>query len=211
MEYIRITPDLDIQWGDLTLKVDFVHRFTLRDVLRAAVSSSCVPVNVMSDLVHCEFIQDLWDECNESPYCPVCPERVEFLQLSWSAETFYLEDGTEWHNSFWDFKGSNYDNKSEMGIDMSPMYNLADLPIRACNDIELRKFRDDDVQVQSFHVQPSLTLLDLMYWIYWHLGLFGGPKDRDDRINEFIEAIRSVYDGKNGPVVAPLKRNLKEE
>ena len=66
--YIKITPDLDISFSDLMRPIDISQEFTLRDVLRAAVKSTHIPVEIMSEILHCRALLDYYNEAESKPF-----------------------------------------------------------------------------------------------------------------------------------------------
>ena len=210
MDLIVITPNLDIRRSDLMLRVDFSKPFTLRDLLRAAVSSSEISTSEMSELVQCPFIDEIYDEIETIPYEPFPIEQVEYLQLTYSVETFIVKPGVFFHDAYWELSGGAK-NKSNFALDMSPTFRLSDLAIRINPKAERFEFQNDKVRSKPLDFYPPLTLLELLYAVCWHLGLFGPPSQREHMIDQFVDAIRKLYYSRHrhGATIEAVTRPLK--
>ena len=81
MDKIKITKDLDIKFSDLMLEIDTSHEFTLRDILRAIIYSSEIPIKMMSQILHCNNIKDYWDEAESKSFED--DGLIDYLELHW--------------------------------------------------------------------------------------------------------------------------------
>ena len=212
MDQIAITPDLDIRRSDLMLTVDFSRPFVLRDILRAAISSSDIYVEEMGELVRCVFLEEFWEEADRNPFEPLTEISVSHLLMTYTVETFVMDDGTRMHSSFWDFGGCRKTDGEEFNLNMIPTFHLSDLPIKVNPKMEWHTFFKRDVQSKVLDFYHPMTLLELMHTVYWHLSLFGPPSRRAEMIDEFVEAVKKLCSNKGAPAtVAAVKRTLTEK
>jgi len=215
---LKITKDLKFDFEDLMANVDFDHEFTLRDLLRA-VNQSLIDPLVLARILRCPYIQDYWAEAEKQS--PEQDSDIEYLEIYYwvSKSTF---DGKRDDGSCWGFHGvgnegvvsqdiiDNYpkeevDKMREEGyrqafaVEFSPMYNLADYPIRLRKEII---FTDYDVDPKegtmdrNIDVIPSITLMDLLYWVFWEFSFFGSIEQRDKKISDLQKTVENVKSGK---------------
>jgi len=211
MEQIVISPTLDIRRSDLMLKVDFRKRFTLRDLMRASVSSSEVLPIEIAELTRCQFVQEFWDEANNTPYCPLMDGKVRALQLTYVAEVFRAEKKTNFTDTYWSLCGILKNSKS-VSIEMNPTYRLSDLPIVLSPNIEYREFNKKEIKDKFLSFCPQITLLELFHAIFWHLSLFGSPESREQTIDKFVDAMKSLYLRKSKHAdIESLKKTMEEQ
>ena len=210
MDQLIVTPTLDIRRSDLSLKVDFARRFTLKDVLRAAVSSSEISSQEMSELTRCAFVQDFWEEAHNTPYEPLAEGKLNAIILTYTVETFIVDEQTRFSDTFWELSGLMRDG-GFMSVNMSPTYRLSDLPIVVGKTTDWREFHKDKVREQILNFAPTMTLLELLHATYWHIGLLGAPDKREQMIDQFVDAMRSLYLHKpRGAAIEAIKRSLGE-
>jgi hypothetical protein len=202
---IKITGDLDIRFDDLMRSVDFSQEFTLRDVLRAAVSSTEIPVEIMSAILRCSYISEFWQECESKQFSQKDDRDLEYLELYW------IGDRQEWEgkvetSSMWSFHGvgkkgvipedmiennipvpdaENY--RQAFAVEFSPMYTLKNLPVRLCRTTYITDYKDLDKDLE-LEFSPTITLVELFHWIFWELSFCGGTKDRDDKMKEIQDS-----------------------
>jgi len=215
-ELIRITNKLNINWSDLVRPVDFGHEFTLRDLLRAAVSSSSIPVKLMQFILRCPYVSEIWDECRSRSFSRAGGEFIDYLEIYW------IGDKHEWSGKvamghMWGFHGvgkrgvipddlkknkvrvedpKNY--RQAYAVELTPMYQLSGLPVRVCGTMYFVDYKDlDDDKDVKF--TPSISLLELLYWVLWELSFCGGTKERDGKLKEikhsYDECKKALADG----------------
>jgi hypothetical protein len=162
MEQIVIHSDLDIQYSDLMSFVDFRRLFSLKDLLRIAVSSRHIPVEQMRSLVKCEFIQDFFDEAESNPYDPPTADPISHIVLLPVAETFMTAKGSKVDEFFWDMCGYRPKTKSLVSLNTTPTYCISNLPVRLGQQTEWHIFKEQDVvESQNLDFSRPITLLEL--------------------------------------------------
>jgi len=239
---IKITKDLKFNYWDLMKIVDVSQEFTLRDVLRACVNSS-IPMDVLCQILQCSYIVDYWDEAESKPFTGLTDDRdMEYLELYWggSKQTY---DKKRCDSGGWSFhgmgregyvpedmakygkwkKGEKKHYRQAMAIEFSPMYTLADYPIRICKKIYIE---DEDLPIRArikmkdsgIDYQPTITLMELLYAIFWELSFCGSPKDRDGKMNDLKsrmdEIDKAKKEGRLDEITVPwekVKRDMKKK
>ena len=206
-EPIRITKRMDICWSDLVRPVDFGHKFTLRDLLRASVSSGSIPPKLMGAILRCPYVSELWDECKSKPFSRGGDEHIDYLEIYW------IGDRHEWSgkvsmSNMWGFHGVGKkgvipddlkenkirvkdpkNHRQAYAVEFTPVYQLSGLPVRICGTMYFVDYKDLDSD-RNVEFTPSISLLELMYWVLWELSFCGGTKDRDRKLGE----IKKSYD-----------------
>jgi hypothetical protein len=207
--YIKLTSDLDIRFSDLMCPVDLSHEFTLRDVLRACVSSTEIPPLLMGQILHCNALQEFYDDAESKPFED--EGDLEYLEL------YLLGDiGEDYSSSQWSFHGVGKlgvvpkDDFRKMtpeeaasfresyGVELSPLYRLADYKIKVRNEIVISNWKEKDYskQITRINFQPSITLIEILYWVIWELSFFGSPSKRDEENAELKRRIEEIDEAK---------------
>ena len=243
-KFLKITKSLKFGLEDLMRTVDPDYEFTLRNVLNACKNST-VPMPVLCALVRCPYIEDYIEEMQSKRFQN--DRDIEYLELMWTAEVDEF-DGKEDHGSSWSFHGvgeegyisddlrshcSEEDIKrmEEEGwrqgyaIEFSPMYKLANFPIKIKKEICITDWRGykaswegkdyDDMYTKS-DVQPSITLIELLYSIFWELSFCGSPEQRGEQEEELTRRVdefdKAKEEGRLDEVCVPweeVKENLE--
>jgi hypothetical protein len=203
MDEIKITKDLKFDLEDLMRTVDFSHEFTLRDVLRASVDSK-IPVDVLQALVRCNYIKDYWEEAESKEFDG--EDNMAFLELYWNGSIDNGEQGDEFYSS-WAFHGIGVkgdlpddimDSCTEeeiqkfrddgftqaYAVEFSPMYSLADYPITVKKDMCIEYWNEEEFRNTDIEFTPSMTLIELLYAIFWELSFVGSPERRTKQMEE---------------------------
>ena len=237
---IKITKDLKFDLVDLMKTVDMSHSFTLRDVLRACMNSKIEPKALM-ELLHCNYIEDYWKEAESRPFTGLQDDRkMDYLELSWTGYK-HTYKGKRFDSNGWDFSGagkkgyitkdvlkySKFTKKEKenyrhsFAIEFCPMYTLADYPIRLCTGLHITDYdakianREElDLFNKTIDMNPSITLIDLLYAIFWELSFCGSidarntmKEDIDGRVKEIKKALK---EGRLNKITVPWEKVKKE-
>jgi len=209
---IKITKDYQLEYSDLMKEVDVSQEFTLRDILRSCYNGH-TNLLTLSDVLRCPYIFDYWDEANSKPF--ENNGEIDYLEVYWWG-TKQTCEGVREDGNMWSFHGigklgyvpddvlkygkltkkekKNY--RQAMAVEFSPMYTLADLPIRISKkihitdyDVEPKSKKDIDKEIDF---QPSIKLIELLYAIFWELSFAGSPKQRDKKINSLKKQVDEI-------------------
>jgi hypothetical protein len=214
---IKITEDLIFDFEDLMLPVNFEHEFTLRDVLRASVNSA-IPIEILSVMLRCNYIEDYWAEAESKPFDD--KSDIEYLELYYWV-TKHTFEGKRDDGSCWGFHGigkegvipediiehSTEEEIQEMrdegyrqayAVEFTPMYKLADYPIRIGDKIHVTDYdaHPKDILDRDIDVIPTITLMELLYWIFWELSFLGSLEERDDKGEGLKQIVDDIKEGK---------------
>jgi len=235
---IKITKTLDIDFFDLMTPIDADHEFTLRDVLRAAVSSTHIPSVLMSQILQCYALDEFWQEMESQEFKD--DGKIEYLELYWqgSIDTY---KGERMDTPGWGFHGMGRageipddlrENCTEeeikkmedenwrqaYAIEMSPLHKLADYSVKIKGSIWIENneadFRDPGVTV---NLRPSITLVEVLYGIMWELSFFGTPEKRDTQVESLHQTMdefnKAKEEGRLDEVMIPwedVKKKLTD-
>lgn len=233
---IKITKDLKFDYRDLMGQVDTSHEFTLRDIMAICMNSK-IPLKILMPLLRCPYVLDYYNETESKPF--ENDRDVEYLELYWWG-TKYTYDGVREDGNTWAFHGMGRKGyvpedvlkygkltkeekknfRQAMAIEFTPMYALADLPIRVCKKMHITDYDDYDADPKKdvdsgVDFQPSITLMELLYAIFYELSFCGSPKQRDEKIeglnNQVAELDKAAKEGRLDEVTIPweqVKKNL---
>jgi len=238
MNELKITKDLDIDFSDLMLEVDADCEFTLRDVLRIAVSSTHIPVRLMSEILRCRALEDFYKEMEDKPFDG--SDDFDYLELYWEGERSTYKgkvmDGSGWsfhgvgkegvvpedmskHMSIEEVDKIIYDGyRQKYAIELSPIYKLANYPIKICDEIIVADGDKVTHDITKCPLRPSITLIELLYGVIWEISFFGSPAQRNAQKEELDDTINEIdkfeEEGRLDEVMVPweeVKERLKQK
>lgn len=183
--------------------VDTEHEFTLRDILCACMNSS-VPIEVLGKLLQCPYIEEYYDEMDKGKKDD--DRDMSYLELTYSIEH---DDSDPFTSQGWSFHGMGeegnipqdiIDHYSEeevqkmrdegfaqsYAVEFTPIYDLADYPIRIDNKVNITSWdkSDDGYVIKG---QPNIRLLEVLYEIFWELSFLGSPEERDEKKEDLVK------------------------
>jgi hypothetical protein len=217
---IKITKSLKFDLWDLMKQVDPDYNFTLRDVLNACMRSK-IPIEQLQEMLQCRYIEDYWKEMKSRKFKDDKDRDLEYLELAWTGDIHEF-DGRIDCGSSWDFYGVGkegcipedllkWSTKKEIAqmkkdgyrqsyaIEFSPMYTLANYPIKICKELRVEDWRDYKKKIKkkedlwkTIDIQPSITLMELLYWIFWELSFCGSPEQRDGKLEDIGNTVEEL-------------------
>jgi hypothetical protein len=198
--------------------VDIDSEFTMRDII-AICDNSKVPIEILSHIVQCPWLQEMIDESKKDnpEKDDDDPERMEYLELYWIGDKDTYEGKVSTGHQ-WAFHGmglagvipsdvKQHSSEEEVqklideewrqayAIEFSPVNTLMDYVIKIRREMHITdwdKKGDDMGNVVDFC--PSITLIEVLYSVFWELSFMGSPKDRDQKTEEIKEAYEAVMD-----------------
>jgi len=242
---IKITKSLKFNFYDLMRDVDTEHEFTLRDVLNACMKSK-IPLEILQAMLRCNYIEQYWKEMKSKKF-KNDGDGIEYLELAWNG-TIDEYKGKQDSSSSWHFNGVGkkgyipddllgFCSKKEIAkmkkegyrqsyaIEFRPMYALANFPIKIRKEIKIEDWRNYKKKLKKkediftiIDVQPSITLMELLYWIFWELSFCGSPEKRDGISADLDERVKELdkakKEGRLDEITVPweeVKKNLKKK
>lgn len=216
-EPIKITSNLEISFFDLMRLVDTDHEFTLRDVLRAVVNDIYIPIEVMQEMLQCRNLKEYYEEAESRPF-DNSDSNMEYLELYYSGNIYKNEESPNGIScsSIWDFHGMGklgYVEDEDVcpidpelkptyrqayAIELTPLYELADYKIKIRPEIIITddRVKDYTKDTKRIEFQPSITLIELLYSIFWELSFFGSPEKRNEQNENLRESVREIDEAK---------------
>jgi len=195
--YLKITPYLDIQFSDLMRVVDPLCEFTLRDILFIANNSTSIPVETMKSILHCNYIDEFYVEATSNHFKK--ENDIEYLEVFWDGSKDQFEDEPMNYNSSWLFHGVGFEGivpdedvnpidpiikatyRQKYAIEFSTLYNLSGYLIKINPTMTIVDWTKEKDSYKSLDFRPSITLIELMYAIFYELSFFGSVKERDEK------------------------------
>lgn len=230
-ETIKIHKGLVFGYDDLMSNVDPNHSFTLKEVFDIVMDST-MPKEVLSKIIQCEYVYDYIMESFTTPISS-CAD-IEYLRLK------YVADVSNWDNcldsgGYWSFDGIGYagvipddlrDNITEeqckemqregwrqsYAIEFTPVNELRHLPIKIDFGVTIEDYRGEKLEYQEAFMRPSISLITLLYAIFWELSFCGAPDDRDEKKKEINQSIEDIKSGKSKFIpLEEVKKNIEEK
>lgn len=232
MEQIKITKDLKFDYKDLMEEVDLSQEFTLGDVINACMASK-IPVESLMKILRCDYTE-FWQEMDTKPFRP--EGNIEYLEVYW--EGFVDEyDGKVSSSNMWAFHGlgkkgvlpkdiplkmlklnkeekKNY--RERYAVEFSPMYELAGYLIKVNDKMTIwdHRAKTCKTMLKTIDFAPSITLMELLYAIFWELSFCGSIAGREKKRGELDSAIKEIDEAKkNGTldkVMIPWEKVKKD-
>lgn len=218
MENIVITKDLDIGFEDLCRVVDPSSAFTLRDIIIIVNSSTQIRFSRMCQILHCHYLGDFLDEMNkpkEDSTDDTMDDNMDYLEVYWSGDKSNYE-GKISMSSMWGFHGvgkkgvisedikeyvpveEHADYIENYAIEFTPVNKLADYRISIRTEMYITNWDEKEPlkSLQKISFRPSITLIELLYAIFWELSFCGSPKARDEQLEELKSRCEKIDEAK---------------
>ena len=156
----------DLGYEDLRCPVDLTSPITLANVIRAAATSTTIPVVVMGKLLDFEAIQAFWDSCRSHPF--IDDGTLSHLLLQ---RQFYEWGPDNRLRERWDCSGvyrmPDPDSGPLCSIAASPVYKLAGLLIKVEFEPLVKVNSDCQHSVwQRLKFARHITVIDFLVAIF---------------------------------------------
>jgi len=244
---IKITKSLKFDFDDLMRDVDSNYEFTLRDVVNVCVNSK-IPLEILQVILRCNYIEQYRKEMKNKKI--ENDNKIIYLELGWNGEIDKFE-GKENSSSSWDFYGmgkkgvipedlKEWCTKKEIAkmkkekwqqgyaIEFTPINEIADYPIKIRKEICITDRRDYKKKKKPcdvctrIDVQPTITLIELLHWIFWELSFLGSPAQRNGKSEDLNRRAKELdqakKEGRLDEITVPwkdikkiLKKNSKKK
>jgi len=231
MEQIKITKDLKFDYKDLMKQVDLSQEFTLRDVFNACIHSK-ISVENLIEILNCDYTE-FCEEMISKPFEDA--GRMDYLELYWDGGVDNF-GGKLNSGQYWAFHGvgkkgvlpddPNYPYKftkkekkefrEKYAIEFSPMYTLADYPVKVGDKLSILDYREKNSKrcFKTIDFAPSITLIELLYAIFWELSFCGSIAGREKKKSEIDNSMKQIEEAKkNGTldkITIPWKKAKKD-
>jgi len=220
MDKIKITDELVFGYDNLMDEVDFDSEFTLRMLINSCILSE-IPIEILCQIVRCNYIPLYWDEVNKDRD-PEYDSGIEYLEVSWwgSKSTYNnkREDGNGWVFDGVGLTGDIPEDVAEYvseeklaemissgwrqkyAIEFTPLYNISDYVIRIDKEMSITDYDVEDYDCGDFYKKIdftlSITLVELIYAVFYELSFIGSPEDRDSKKEELGQMAKDLKEGK---------------
>ena len=211
---VRLTPGYRLQVADFMTEVALADDFTLGDLCQMVQDCDDMDLETLATLLQCP-VELFIAECLGP--CPADDRSdLHYIRLFWSCEYDPLTE-TRWPpaTSLWlhvdgigdtwkDCKlggplyeeGKDYAHCNRYAIEMIPLYQLRHLPLRIDPLMTVHPHltaNPSDVVLQI--PAPGVTLLQLLYHLFWESSFFGTPENRDAERAELQALVRRIDAG----------------
>jgi hypothetical protein len=212
-ETLRLTPGYRLRMVDLMREIEIAEDFTLAELCLAIRDSDEIDLDTLSALIHCQLAPFI-EECLH-PGVSIRPSpSVSAIHVAWRCEYDHPEEtrwpptttlrldvygvGEIWKDHLpggqWYEAGKDVSHCNTYAIELTPLNELRHLPITidptmcvACSD--------DPGRTPLEIPAPRVTLLQLLYALFWEFSFFGTPAKRDMQMAELKETVRQIESG----------------
>lgn len=225
---IKISKNMKFDFSDLMRSVDVDSEFTLRDLLHACINSK-IPIEILCELCQCNYIKDYYDEAESKPF--ENDKNIKHLELTFMGNKDIDLQEKEDNSHYWMFDGvgekgvmgndvKQFYSKEEVekllsegyvekyAIEFSPMFKLADLPIRISNKIIIEDNLSKEYKIDKIDFRPSINLIELLYWVFWELSFCGSPSDRDGKLQKLDDTVKQIDDAKKNGTLDDITKEF---
>jgi len=215
---IIIKKDLKFDYMDLMSNVDPSSIFTLEDIF-AICENSKIPMDILCKILKCRHIPEIIEESKLIKEKDISDKEysdIEYLELYFNGDRGEYDDKrldmSSWgfhgvgikgivpedvlkHCNLSDIEKSEYIEK--YAIEFTPTYKLIKYNIKIKDSMFITDISkiDDNNSFKTIDFQPSISLITLLFSIFWELSFCGSPKDRDIRRNELNTQIEGLEKG----------------
>ena len=153
-------------------------------------SRTSAPTTPKSDLyyIHLSWICE-YDALTETRWPPFTHLwlHVDGIGDTWDAH----KPGGQFYEA-----GKSYTHCNRYAIEMTPLNQLCHLPLRLDPVMTIRPNLTHKTTLEPLEIPaPGITLLQLLYHVFWELSFFGTPEDRDAEREELQERVRRIDTG----------------
>jgi hypothetical protein len=227
-DHVKITKNgfLDVSWNGETKEYEERERETYVPALRqrcvidegvtlkdlfAAVEKDEILKDFISMYSWCSHIDEFLAQIKETPPEPDRSEKLFYLEIYWHAEAFTyrkkdLKPSFDAYVGFhaWgepdEYAQKRGDDKTCYGVSYTPMYYLADLPIKLNEEIEIthteQKNKRDFQDTVLFKGESCFSLLEVLDAIFDDISWHGGPAGNAAFVEEMKERVEEIKDGR---------------
>ena len=211
---IKITSDLKFGYADLMKVVDFSQEFTLKDVI-SICNNSKIPLDVLSNILNCNVL-DYIEELKKNNADEDKINDMDYLELYWWG-TKHTWEGVREDSSMWGFHGvgklghisedvlkyckltkkQKLEYREKYAVEFTPVYKLANYVIKISKNMHVTDYDCmprtlDDLSIDLI---PSITLIDLLYAIFYEISFCGSPSQRDGKMSELQKMVKELDAG----------------
>jgi len=202
---INILSDFKLDYNDLLGEV-YINDFTLMDISRLIINSQ-IPIKTLCKILQCPYLIEYCDDIRCKPFSEEYSD-IEYLELYWFGDKDKGENKLQAQmSSQWCFHGvgvetsvpqdvkDSYDSRDAIipdryrekySVNLSPLYKLAGYPIKVSSQMKIADWTNDKnklgMEYHEIDFIPSITLMDVFYWIFWELSFFGSVSEREARL-----------------------------
>jgi hypothetical protein len=135
-----------------------------------------------------------WSWCNCEAFHkevkkPAVPSDLKCIEISRYVEI--EPDGTLQVNL--DVCGRD-GTEATWALDFTPVNELRDLPVKLSPKVLLIDFRGDGFSREEFK-NDCFSLLEVLGEIYYEVSFHGSPEDRNEKMGDLFDAVKSIEDG----------------
>lgn len=171
--------------------VEIAEGVTLRDLFRIVSQYKLLKLFI-SQYSWCRALEEFHAQAEE-PMRDEEKDKLEYLEIYWHASVHKWKKETSFDVSV-GFHGigkperpedAGPDGKCHYSVSYSPMYELADLPLKLNTDLKIwGPWEGKPPQKVIFEGKKDYCLLDVLDAIYWDISFMGGPQDNQEFIDE---------------------------
>jgi hypothetical protein len=241
-DMIKITNRMKFDYSDLMTPVDLEKEFTLNDLFLAVEHSKIEPVT-LAKILQCPYIYDLCAEAKSKRF--KSDGQIDHLRLSFVVDKDKYQCKEE-ITYMWTFDGIGKKQpipddlkkhcpkhildkmKKEgyfpsYGVEFTPVYELKGLPIKVDRTVYYTDWTVDSHTYpeqfsRQFTITPRVTLLKILYHVFYELSFCGSPKQRDEKLADLKgradEIDKARKEGRMDELFTPwedVKKRLKKK
>lgn len=215
IEKLRLVAGYRLWVADLMREVEIADNFTLGDLCQIIRDCGDLDLETFSALIHC-LLAPFLAECLQPRPPAADPETASLsaIRLHWLCEynspsetrsppttSLRLEVyGINDTREEYELDGQQREEGKQVlqctryGLEMTPLFELQHLPLQIAPSMAI--VCTEDLGKMPLEIPaPGVTLLQLIYALFWEFSFLGMPTERDARRAKFAEQIRQIEAG----------------
>lgn len=209
MDRLLLNKEYKLRLQDLMSPIEIAEDFTLGDLCLMLARFDKIDLEDLSELLQCHISAFLL-ECLDGGEAT---SDLHYLRLTWMYSYETGEDawgsmrlevdavGEVWDDyqpggQFYE-EGKDYSQCNHWGVSFSPLFEMRDLPIRIADTMYWYEELEYPMTERNFCPAPRVTLLDLIYSLFWEFSFYGGPEERDELCNNLKDQVRQIKEEHN--------------
>ena len=209
MDRLLLNKEYQLKLQDLMSPIEIAEDFTLGDLCLMLAQFDKIDLEDLSKIFQCHLSAFLI-ECLDGGEAT---SDLHYLRLTWM---YSYETGDDAWGSMrlevdaigevWDdyqlggqfyVEGKDVSDLTHWVISFSPLHEMRDLPIKIEDEMYWYKEFEHPMTEKNFCPAPAVTLMDLIYSLFWEFSFYGSPEARNELSEDLKETVKQIKEEHN--------------
>jgi hypothetical protein len=199
----------------LRKEVEIEEGVTLKDIFTAVEKDELLK-SFISMYSWCRDMDQFLAQIKQPVSEPDTGDKIDYLEVYWDAEVWtykkhkkeQLDPSVDFYTGFHGWGQVTTEEQKKMygdtdkiaySVSCTPMYVLADLPIKVNTDIEIHHIDETSKtyphSMTLFKGKREFSLLDFLDAIFWDISFYGGPSEAAAFLGKMQKTVEGIKEG----------------